>query len=470
MAAASVVVLGGFAAVVYARAHRLAHRGTEESLRLQATALSALLEVGKDGIEYEAPAGGMPGYEKADSGAFASITDESGKVVVRSPSLGGRDMPPAAPVEDGPGVVEEVASGPLGRPVTMITRAFLVKPEPGANGGDAATGAPPPPPRRFRIQVALDSRGRDAELAGLAWFLGGAGGLAVLLSLGAGLLVTGSVLRPVDRMAREAAAITPGESGQRLHAETAYAEMYGLAATLNAALDRLDEALRRQRRFTADASHELRTPVSVLLAGTELALRRPRTAEEYHETLQRQLRTIQRMKGIVENLLVLARADAVPEEVPLEPVPLREVLESVCEEFGPMAEGKSVRLERDLRGDATVRGSRRLLVQMAGNLLCNAVKFTPAGGTVTVRLAVAPGEARLSFEDTGPGIPEEHRAHVFQRFYRVREGKDGAEGAGLGLSIVDWIVRRHGGGVAVEDGPAGGTAVRVRLPRQPANG
>jgi signal transduction histidine kinase len=176
------------------------------------------------------------------------------------------------------------------------------------------------------------------------------------------------------------------------------------------------------------------------------------------------------MKEITENLLALARADASGDAMAREPVDLGETLEASLDEILPLAEEKGLAVERDIEEGVRVRGDRKYLAQLAANLLSNAVKFTPAGGRVTVRASARNGEAALEVEDTGPGIPAPHLPHVFERFYRVRQGRDATEGAGLGLAIVDWIVKAHGGRITAANLPGGGAAFRVRLPRDGDSG
>jgi signal transduction histidine kinase len=173
------------------------------------------------------------------------------------------------------------------------------------------------------------------------------------------------------------------------------------------------------------------------------------------------------MRGIVEDLLALARADAGAREIEREPVRLDRVVAASCDEHAALAESRGIRLERDLEPGVIATGSPRFLARAVSNLLSNAIKFTPDGGTVTARVAGGPDGAEVSVSDTGPGIPPEHRARVFERFFRVGEGRDPAEGAGLGLSIVSWVVRQHGGTVSVDEAPGGGAAFRIRLPARP---
>ena len=468
LTAIAVLVVAGFAGAVYARARSVAHEETAGRLRLHAGTLAGLLEIGRDGIEFEAGDGMLPEYRDEESGFYAAIHAPSGKTVVRSPSLGKRSLPAPPPWvphgTEGWESIDEIEAGPDGHPCAVITRSFVARVEPPE--GKEADGWSPPAPEalRYRIQVAHDVRERDRGLTSLAWFLGLAGAGVLATTIGCGFLLARLVLRPIHRMTREAATLTPGDATRRLHPSTVVRELHSLAETLNSALDRLGEALERQRRFTSDASHELRTPVSVLLAGNELLLRRPRSAAEYREGLERQARTIRRMKEIIENLLALARADAAGQPVARERVDLVDTISAAVDELRPLAEEKGLVLGLDADGRVPVRGDPKALAQLAGNLLSNAIKFTPPGGRVTARVSAADGDAVLVVEDTGPGIPPEHLPHVFERFYRVNEGRDGAEGAGLGLAIAEWIVKAHGGTISAGGLPGGGAAFRARLP------
>ncbi|NUN53688.1 MAG: HAMP domain-containing protein, partial [Planctomycetaceae bacterium] len=313
------------------------------------------------------------------------------------------------------------------------------------------------------VLVALDARERDRALADLALFLAATGGGAVLLSLGLGILLARSVLGPVHRMTAEAATLTPEDMERRLRPDTVVKELHRLAETLNSALDRLGEAMARQRRFASDASHELRTPVSVLMANAELLLRRPRSEEEYRMGLRRQLKTAGQMRDVAENLLALARADASADGFARDPLLLDEVAAAAAADFAPLAEEGGVRLEVANGRPVPVTGDPVHLHRLVSNLVSNAVKFTPAGGVVSVRASAEDGEATLTVEDTGPGIAKEHLGRIFDRFYRICDARHQAEGAGLGLAIVDGIVRAHGGRIEVESRPGEGSRFRVRM-------
>jgi heavy metal sensor kinase len=459
----NLAVVGGIVATVYARARREAHAALRADLRLRAETLAGLLELDPDGIEFELSPKVLPEYMTPGSGAYAVIYDADGNAVpgCRSPSLSGKDLPRAAPWSGGGTVFDELAQGPDGFPCAAVTRSFLVRVE---KGGPAGWQPPPEERLRHQIVVAADSRPRDAGLAALLATLAGTAAVALCVTVLGGLIVARRVLAPVERMTAEAAALTPGDTSRRLEPETVSRELASLSTTLNSALDRLGDALDRQRRFTSDASHELRTPLAVLRGNAELLLRRDRTPHEYREGLERQRRIAVRMTEITENLLALARADGGRAEIRRSRVDLPGLTRSVCDEFADMAGEDGVALECAADEELAVDGDPTYLAGLVQNLVSNALKFTPRGGSVRVAVARENGHAVLDVADTGPGIPEQDRARVFQRFFRVNEGRDRHEGAGLGLAIVEWIVREHAGRIDVLDREGGGTLFRVRLP------
>ncbi len=465
----SLLVVAVFGSVVYLRAHRLARASLEKGLLLQAESLAGLLEIHEDGIEFEPPAEKFPGFGKPGSGSYAVIYDEKGAVVVRSPSLGGQALPLPRPLPKKGVRFERLDPGPDGIPCTMITLSFPARVEHKDGEGREAADPEGEARPRYVIQVARDRREEDERLGHLALFLVLAGAGVLVVMLGAGLLLGRLALRPVRLMTEAAGRLTPEDPSRRLDTGIVLREFRSLADTLNSALDRLARALDRQRRFTSEASHELRTPVSVLLGNTEYLLRKPRSSEEYREGLELQLRTIRGMKKITEDLLILARADASRDDLERKPVRLSKVLARACEEVNPLALQKGIRLECEPGPDLAVLGDGEHLGRLVLNLLSNALKFTPEGGRVRAELAARDGEAVLSVSDTGPGIPPEHRSRLFERFHRVHEGRDPNEGSGLGLAIADWIARAHGGRIEVESEPGRGSVFRVRLALVPAD-
>lgn len=290
-------------------------------------------------------------------------------------------------------------------------------------------------------------------------------------------LVTWSLARralaPVVEVTALAREIEATHLSRRLPAPPVRDEIGRLVETFNQMIGRLESSFETMKRFTADASHELRSPLANVKSTVELALDRPRDAAEYRAALASVGEEAERLRRIVEDLLLLARADS--GRLPFEKEPLRlDVLaKEVAESFGPRALEAGIRVEAAAESEVIVLGDERWLRQLVQNLVENAVRFSPAAGSGKPAPLVAIGvraddeEALLIVEDEGPGIPEAERERIFERFYRVdasrRRGV--ATGAGLGLAICSWIVNAHRGRIEASERTGGGTVIRVRLPR-----
>ena len=290
----------------------------------------------------------------------------------------------------------------------------------------------------------------------------------VVLGVGltGGWLISARLLRPIAAISATAASIAATNLSGRIDPQGVDRELAELATVLNATFDRLEAAFARQARFTADASHELRTPLAIVRNHAELALSRPRSPEEYRETLTTCLRATIRMTALVEGLLTLARADAGRLELTRAAVDLRPTVKEAIGLFRPLAEQQAVSLSAHLE-HAEVSGDPVRLVQVVANLLSNAVQHNRPGGSVTVRLGETAEEVVLEVADTGFGIPPEDQPHLFERFFRVDKarGRDSG-GSGLGLAICKSIVEAHGGTIGCESVPERGSTFWVRLPRR----
>jgi heavy metal sensor kinase len=293
--------------------------------------------------------------------------------------------------------------------------------------------------------------------------------LVLLLASAGGYWMSRRALEPVDRISRTAEEIGAQNLSQRLPLRSAGDELDRLSATLNAMFARLEAAFHRITQFTADASHELRTPVAIIRTTAELVRSKPRGQEEYTKALDRILAESERTSRLIDDLMLLARADAGADGIVQEPMNLAECLRGACAEVRVLAEYGKVCLEASLPSDCTVSGDDQALRRLFLILLDNAIKYTPAGGAVRVNLAIDDSAdkrtAVVEVRDTGLGISPEDLPHIFERFYRAakdRSRKTG--GAGLGLSIARWITQRHGGEVLVESAPGTGSVFRVRLP------
>jgi len=280
-----------------------------------------------------------------------------------------------------------------------------------------------------------------------------------------GVFLADRALSPIDRLTRLARRISADDLGQRLDLRLPDDEVGRLARTFDEMIARLDEAFRRQRQFTADASHELRTPMTVIKGQIEVALQRERDPQAYRRVLQAVNEEVDRMIRLVGSLLTLARADAGQIPITLEPVSLPDVVGAAIEQVQPLAGRRDVDLQMSSSRPVTLRADDDLILQLLLNLLDNAIKYTAAGGEVTVGWNANGRDVELWVRDTGSGIASEHLPHLFDRFYRVDKARSRAEGGtGLGLSICRWIAEAHGGSISVESAPGEGATFKVVLP------
>ncbi|MDB4947677.1 MAG: Signal transduction histidine kinase [Gemmatimonadetes bacterium] len=226
----------------------------------------------------------------------------------------------------------------------------------------------------------------------------------------------------------------------------------------------VEAVMEHMRRFMADAAHELRTPLAVLRGRAELALEQERPPAAYQSALAEILRESERLGSIVEHLFTLARADAGERQAAHEPFYLDDVASDAVQAAGVLARARGVRLELGTYEEAPLVGDPGLVRQLLMLLLDNAVKFTPAGGTVRVDVSAEGGRPAVVVQDTGAGIAPEALPHVFDRFYREDPARTRTGGAGLGLSIARWIADQHGAELAIESQPGRGTRVTVRFP------
>jgi heavy metal sensor kinase len=291
-----------------------------------------------------------------------------------------------------------------------------------------------------------------------------AAGVALALALGGGWFLVGRALAPVERIAETAEAMSESNLGLRIDVTRTEDELGAVATSLNRAFDRLQEAFERQTRFTADASHELRTPLASLIAELEWTLARPRASDEYRDSLAVCSRAAERMRGVVEGLLTLARADAGAIEPRREPVNLATVVEDVVSSVRSMATERGMTIRVD-GVPARVNGDPSRLRELVSNLLINAVQHSFSGGIVTCSISVSGPMTRLVVSDTGAGVDSDDLPHIFERFYRASRARSRASGgAGLGLAISKWIVESHGGHIRCDSSNGQGARFTVELP------
>jgi heavy metal sensor kinase len=290
-------------------------------------------------------------------------------------------------------------------------------------------------------------------------------GIATLaLSIVGGWFVAGRALAPIKRISQTARAMSAGDLNARIAVDRTESELEQVASTLNDAFDRLRLAFEQQRRFTADASHELRTPISVIRAEAEWALDRERTPQQYKKALAVCRRAALRMQDAVERMLALIRAEGVAEVQEAAPLAVDAVIGDVLNWLEPLAQERGIRLSTDAE-PLTVRGNAEQLREAFSNVVANAILYNRPGGSVTVSTRQSSGTGRIEVIDTGIGIPSEAIPHVFDRFFRVDKARSREiGGSGLGLSIARAIFVAHGGDITCTSEPGTGSVFVIILP------
>ena len=313
------------------------------------------------------------------------------------------------------------------------------------------------------VQVAASLEPVEAARSRFLFILLALAPLALLVASGGGWFLARRALAPVDAMVEAARRIEAEDLSRRIDAAETQDELGRLAAVLNDMLARLERSFATVSQFSADAAHELRTPLTILKGEIEVALRSSPGAGEYRRVLSSCLEEVNRLSALVEDLLFLARSEGGRVSVTLAPLNLAEIIAEVAPALQALADGAAVTLSIAARAPAWVCGNTSMLFRVIFNLGENAIKYTPAGGRVTVALNQSAAEAVLEVCDTGPGISPADLPHIFDRFYRADRARSRA-GVGLGLALVRSVVTLHGGTIAVESTPEAGTCFRVVLP------
>lgn len=291
-------------------------------------------------------------------------------------------------------------------------------------------------------------------------------GIGVLaLGLAGGWWLSGKAIEPINRISQTATGISSRNLSDRVDTTSMDNELQSLATTLNAMLSRLEQSFDQQSRFTADASHELRTPIAVILSQCELALRRPRSSDDYQQTIATCQKAGDRMKGLVESLLTLARADSGLIHLNRTNVDLNALAVETQSLLQPFASEREI--EISVTGSAAVASvDTDRIGQVITNLVHNAIAYNVNRGSVTIETTMVGDDAIVRVCDTGVGIPTDAMEHLFDRFYRVDESRSRAVGGnGLGLAICKSIVDAHGGTLTAVSKPGEGSTFEVRLPR-----
>ncbi|MGD0831058.1 MAG: ATP-binding protein [Terracidiphilus sp.] len=387
-------------------------------------------------------------YNFKDDGKYLEVRDEGGNWIFRSKRMAAQnsDLPAPARIPK-TGLIAEFQQG--NRRVRVLNYQVV------ARG------------KHYSVQTGISM---NKPMALLASFRGGLlfmTPLVILLAAAGGHLMSRKALSPVAELAAEARRINDRNLDIRLPVPGAKDEISDLSETLNQMLERIDKAFASIRTFTGNASHELRTPISLLRTEIEVALFRPRESEEYREILGRLHKETLRMTSLVENLLFLARADGGAENIVLAPIQMTPLLRQVAETWKSAMNHAMLDFDTEIQeDDLAAMGDAHGIQRLLSILLENACKFTPPGGSVTLSASEEGKFIVLSVRDNGIGIAPEHRARIFDRFYRAAHVSGRSmTGSGLGLALAKWIAQRHGTELSVESDPGSGSCFSFSLRR-----
>jgi len=424
-------------------------RADDEILSLATTEKSALEDNPAAPFRILEIAAGPPSFMRLDK--LVQITDLDGHIAVRSATLGSSHLPASPDLLARLRADETVFSTILDfgdEPIRMVSLPVTV-----------GSG-------RYAVQVAMSLDDAYAAIRTGRWlFLGMS--LVILAVIGcSGALLARMALNPIDQLVGRARRIGEANLADRLPHPGTADEIGRLVETLNEMLGRLERSFEVRRMFSADASHELRSPLSRLRAELEVALRRPRPAAEYEETLRSCLEEVERVQGIIEDLLELARIDATDEHEPSEAVSVTDLVDAAVAAVRPRAERQGVAVVADPLPDELVNAAPIAAKVALANILDNAVKFSPPGSLVRISATAVDNEAVIAVSDTGPGVSPEEAERLFQPFYRGKASRStGVPGVGLGLAISRVLVQRQGGRISLSAPDKQGATFSLHLPR-----
>lgn len=442
---AMALVLAGAGLLIYSRVGDDLSQALDQDLRLRAQDLTALVTERHQSLARE-----PPGRLIEQGESFAELLDGAGKVLDSTRPLGRVAL--LAPAE----IRTTLARGP-----TFIDTPGV----PGLDEGARLLATPVAHAAGQRVLVVGATRENRAEtLRSLRTELLIAGPAALVLATLIGYWLAGSGLRSVEAMRARAASISAERPGERLPVPRGRDELQRLGKTLNQMLARLEGALERERGFLTDAGHEMRTPLALLRAELDYALRYAQTDAELRAALSTASEETDRLVQLAGDLLLIAGTDGGRVPLRVEPLRAAELLESVRRRFEARAQDDGRHIEIDARPDVHLHADRLRLEQALGNLVDNALRY--GGGTVNLVAATVDHHVELRVRDEGPGFPSEFLPHAFQRFSRAETGRS-SPGTGLGLAIVSTIATAHDGSAAVTNATDGGAEIVISLPAVP---
>jgi signal transduction histidine kinase len=446
--AAMMLVLGVYIAIVFIFVRRNATQTLDQQLRRDFQWAAATVDVGRDGhVIWPAEPLLITGEEELP---WVQVWTGDGKLLLfKSNEAQRRLVPDSVSLvgipEDDRGVI---ASFPIqGESIAMriLARRLPIRDQ------------------SFILQVGRSEAGMQQGLRALAVVMLLGFPIAIAVAGLGGYVLAQRALIPIERMTERARLITAARLADRLPVHNPDDEMGRLAAVFNETLARLEESFEQMRRFTADVSHELRTPLTAIRSVGEVGLRGHRDEHAYRTIIGSMLEESDRLASLVDRLLALSRAESAPRKTPREPLNLSQLVDEVAAHLGVLAEEKRQPLVVDSPAPVHALGDRHTVRQAVINLVDNAIKFTPPGGTIRLIVRADHDGATLDVVDSGPGIPPAAGERIFDRFFRAAAGGDG--GTGLGLSIAKGAVDSSGGRLTLESSGSNGSTFRIWLPR-----
>ena len=438
------IVLSAFGVSAYVEMRHSIRRTVDEELVIRAEGVHQLIERDiQSGHKENLPDGLREHTELRAGGALLQVSDGQGNWLYRSKVMSDYGVPR-------PAIIRKRAIDYMGQDVPLRVWSEKVN-----VGGES-----------YLIQSAFEMDDFYEALNHFALLLFISIPSLLICAAAGGYWISTRALAPVDQITQTARTISAQNLSSRLVVPQTRDELQRLSETLNGMLDRLEAAFKKITQFTADASHELRTPVAVMRTRAELSLRKARSADEYRDVIAEVLAELEKTSGLIEQLMFLARADSGAGTLHFHPTDVSEVLREACHQGSALAEAKQIGFKEQIPGDSIwIQGDATSLRRLFLILIDNAVKYTPANGKVDVTLQRNNGYAVAQVRDTGIGIAETDLPNVFERFYRADKARTRESGGvGLGLSIGHWITEVHAGSIEVQSAPGRGSIFQIRLP------
>jgi heavy metal sensor kinase len=438
------VVLSVFGVSGYFAMRHSIRKTVDEELEIRAEGVRQLIERDiQRGRKEDLPDGLREHTELRAGGALLQVSDDQGNWLYRSPVMSDYGVPRFS-------ATRKRATEYMGKDVPL--RIWNEKVSVGG--------------QNYLIQSAFEMDDFYEALHHFALLLFISIPLLLVCAAAGGYWISTRALAPVDQITQTARTISAQNLSSRLIVPKTGDELQRLSETVNGMLERLEAAFKKITQFTADASHELRTPVAVMRTRAELSLRKARSADEYRDVIAEVLAELEKTSALIEQLMFLARADSGAETLHFNATNVTEVLREACHQGSALAEAKQIGFQEHISGDSMwIQGDASSLRRLFLILIDNAVKYTPASGKVEVSLHRNNGFAVAEVRDTGIGIAEPDLPNVFERFYRADKARTRESGGvGLGLSIGRWITEVHAGTIEVQSSPGHGSVFQVRLP------